>query len=347
MQQMPNKTHHPARDWVIGIAIALVIVGGSILALRGWYNHNLEPVSAVTATQFFTVNRGNGVHQIATGLQQKGLIRNINAFETFVTTNDYRDRLQAGTYSLSPSMSVQTIVNKMVKGDVARNLLTILPGKRLDQVKQAFIKAGYSQAEVDQAFNPVNYAGHPALANLPSGFSLEGYLYPDSFQKQSDTPAETIIRESLDEMAKKLTPDLLNGFKTQNLTPVQAITLASIVIQETGDPLNQPQVAQVFLSRLRQNMPLQSDVTANYAADTTGAKRSVNIDSPYNTYQHTGLPPGPISNVTASSLKAVANPASTTYLYFITGDNGKMYFSHTAQEHQTAIQQYCKKGCFQ
>jgi UPF0755 protein len=94
-------------------------------------------------------------------------------------------------------------------------------------------------------------------------------------------------------------------------------------------------------------MRLQSNVTANYAADIAGVPRNVNIDSPYNTYLHDGLPPGPIGNMTKSALNAVAHPSNTDYVYFIAGDDGKMHFSHTADEHNAAIKQYCQKKCAQ
>lgn len=335
------------KKWPILVAIALVVVGGSIAILRHWYSDNLKPVSSSTATAYFTVSQGSGVHQIAVDLQAAGLIRSISAFETYVTANNDRNKLQAGTYEFSPSMSAQTVVNKMVRGDIAKDLLTILPAKRLDQIEQAFRKMGYSQTEISAAFNPAAYAGHPALASLPAGASLEGYLYPDSFQKLSDTPAQFIVRESLDEMQSHLTNDIVNGFAAQGLNAFAGITLASIVGLETDNPAYQPMVAQVFLLRLKQNKPLESNVTAYYAADIAHVPRSISIDSPYNTYLHPGLPPGPISNVTASALKAVAHPANTSYLYFITGDDGKMYFSYTLQEHQQAIAEHCKKGCSQ
>jgi len=121
-----------------------------------------------------------------------------------------------------------------------KNLLTILPQKRLDEVKQAFAAAGYSAGQIDQAFDPASYRGHPVLASLPAGASLEGYLYPDSFEKQADTPAIDIVRESLDEMQKYLTQDVINGFGTHSLNVYQGITLASIVAQETDDPTYQP-----------------------------------------------------------------------------------------------------------
>ncbi|MBI4033777.1 endolytic transglycosylase MltG [Candidatus Saccharibacteria bacterium] len=331
--------------WLIALAAALVLVGGTAAALRVWYSNNLKPVSSSVETAFFTVSPGSGVHQIAFDLKSNGLIRSTNAFETYVTTNNYRGKLQAGTYRLSPSMGVRSIVAKMISGDVAKDLLTILPGKRLDQIKKAFIEAGYPKTEVNKAFSPANYAGHPALASLPKNTSLEGYLYPDSFQKQTNTPATTIVRQSLDEMARYLTPDVIGRFKAQNLGVFEGITLASIVLKETDNPSDQPTVAQVLLTRLARGIALQADATAFYATDIAGLPHSLKINSPYNTYLQTGLPPGPISNVTKEALLAVANPAKTDFLFYVTGDDGKTRFSRTVQEHEAAVQKYCKQRC--
>jgi UPF0755 protein len=330
---------------ILGAVIFIFVVGG-VATLRVWYSNNLKPVSSVNKPTYFTVEQGETKHEIATHLQNQGLIRSSSAFENYLRSNEI-DILQAGTYSLSPSMSVQTIVEKMHKGDVTKNLLTILPGKRVDQIMSAFVKAGYSQDEVDSAFNPGTYADHPLIANLPNGANLEGFLYPDSFQKSSNTPAATIVRESLDEMQQHLTQDVVNGFASKGLNIYQGVTLASIVNQETDDPAYQPTVAQVFFTRMKQGMKLESNVTANYAADLADVSRNVNIDSAYNTYLHPGLTPGPIGNVTNFALKAVAHPSNTDYVYFIAGDDSKMHFSHTIDEHNAAIKQYCQKKCAQ
>lgn len=343
------------KHWPVIALVAVLLVAGGVAGLRIWYDHNLRPISSSRVVTYFTIEPGTGVHQIAVNLQGDGLIRSAGAFETYVRSNELHDKLQAGTYALSPSMSVQQIAAKMASGDVAKNLLTILPGKRLDQIKDAFKRAGYSQADIDVAFDPAMYAGNPALSSLPKGASLEGYLYPDSFQKESATPAGTIVEESLAEMSKYLTPDIISGFQTQGLTTYQGITLASIVLQETGSTEDQPIVAQIFLSRLRQEMALGSDVTAMYGAIRDGvdlpdntaraAVIAIQHNSPYNTRIYKGLPPGPISNVTASALKAVAHPASTNYLYFVVGDNGDMHYSYTQQQHDQAVRQYCTKSC--
>ena len=183
------------------------------------------------------------------------------------------------------------------------------------------------------------------LAGLPQGATLEGFLYPNSFQKNTDTKVTNIIDQSLEEMQDQLTPQITNAFGKQGLSVIQAVTLASIVEQEVNKPSDKPVVAQVFLSRLRAGMNLGSDVTAYYGSIINNQKPSLSYDSPYNTLLHTGLPPGPISNVTSDDLNAVANPASTSYLYFVTGDNGVTYYAQTLTQHDQQVQAYCQKAC--
>ncbi len=338
------KKPNTKKSWlIVAVVLAILLVGG-VVVLRGWYNRNLQPVSMSLEKKYFTVSTGDTRTVIANGLEQAGLIRNAKAFENYVRSHQISN-LQAGTYILSPSMDVAEIVSKIAKGDVAKNLLTILPAKRLDQVKKAFMQAGYTEEQVDYALQPDLYADLPIMSNLPPGASLEGYLYPDSFQKQSDTPAETIIRQSLIEMQKYLTADVVSGLGAQGLSVHQGIILASIVEQETSDPRDQPTVAQVFLTRYKQGTMLGSDVTAFYASALAGKEPTVFIESPYNTRILTGLPPGPIGNFTASAIRAVAKPATTDYQYFVAGDDGTLYFTHTAVEHQEAIDKYCTEAC--
>lgn len=331
---------------LIVVPTVILLVGGGVIGLRNWYEHNLMPVSASSDTQYFNVTPGSSLHQIGVKLKNTGLIRSTRAFETYVRSHELHDKLQAGTYSLSPSLKVADIVKKMISGEVARNLLTILPQKRLDEIKQAFTKAGYSEAQISVAFDPATHRrDQTVLANLPAGASLEGYLYPDSFEKQADTPATTIVRQSLEQMQKYLTPDVVNGFVARSLSVHQGIILASIVAQETDDPLYQPTVAQVLLLRLARGMPLEADVTSFYATAVTGQPKSLSIDSPYNTHLHGDLPPGPISNMTSDALKAVARPDSSDYLFFVAGDDNKIHFSRTQSEHDNAVAKYCHIKC--
>jgi UPF0755 protein len=164
-------------------------------------------------------------------------------------------------------------------------------------------------------------------------------LYPDSYQKTATTDPRTIVEEALDEMQQHLTTDIRDGFAAQGLTVYQGVTLASIVEKEVSKANERPQVAQVFLLRLKQHVRLGSDVTVLYA--------KANNDTSYDTTSHYGLPPGPIASISDSTLKAVAHPAGTDWLYFVTGDDGTTHFSHTLQEHQQNIDTYCHEKCHQ
>jgi len=198
---------------------------------------------------------------------------------------------------------------------------------------------------VTSSLNPANYQGHPALVDKPPAASLEGYLYPDSYQKTGTTDASFIVTAALDEMEDKLTPDIRSAFARQGLSTYEGIILASIVEKEVSNQGDRNQVAQVFLKRLKIDMALQSDATASYGAILDGKPASSSYDSPYNTYLHKGLPPTPISNVSESSLKAVAFPANTDWIYFVSGDDGTTHFAKTLDVHESNVQQYCTELC--
>jgi UPF0755 protein len=286
---------------------------------------------------------------VATQLEQKGLIKSATSFEWYVRSRNVRDKLQAGSYSFSPSQSVEAIVATIINGKVATDLFTITPSQRLDQIEAKFIdeftKNGFTKEQVQEAFDAGLYASHPALTDKPKNAGLEGYLYPESFQKTADTTPQTIIKASLDQMALALTPDIRAGITKQGLTVHEGIILASIIEKEVSNPQDKKKAAQVFLKRYKQGIMLGSDVTAYYGAEVAGLARSVTTDTPYNTRLYKGLPPGPISNITAASLDAVANPASTDYLYFVAGDDGVTYFSSTLKEHEALTEAHCKKLC--
>lgn len=337
--------------WGVAAIVTVIIVIGlavTVIVIRQSYIENLRPISNSKTEQYFTVEKGMSAKEIASSLFDQRLIRSASAFEWYVRSNNLRDKLQAGTYVLNPSMSQQQIVSKMVKGDIAKNLLTILPGKRLEQIKEAFVKAGYSEASVEAAFKPEQYRNHPALAELPVGASLEGYLYPDSYEKTTDTTPETIIKASLDELIEKLSPQLKSSLAKQGLNTHDALILGSIVEQEVSKISDKPLVAQVFLRRLREGIPLGADPTSRYASLLKGLETvDYSVDSPYNTRRYAGLPPGPIGNVSLSSLEALAKPSSTNYLFFVAGDDGVTRFSNTQTEHEELTRRYCIELCSQ
>ena len=328
---------------IVTVIVIMILVAAVLV--RVTYDRALQPVSSSQNIVLVDIPSGTSVQEIAANLKQKGVIREAWAFEWYVRNSTLKDDLKAGTYALTPSQGVPRIVEVLAHGVVATDLVTILPGARIDQVRAALINSGFKPEDVDAALDPAQYAGHPALVDKPAEANLEGYLYPESFQKTAATTPSDVIKASLDEMQKRLTPAWRQAVAAQGLSGHQAIILASMVEQEVSNPTDRQVVAQVFLKRLRDGMPLQSDVTVLYGAINDGKKPSLQYDSAYNTFTNNGLPVGPISNVSEGSLAAVANPATTQYVYFVAGDDGKTYFAFTAEEHQTNVEKYCKTLC--
>ena len=340
-----KKNHGRLYYVLLIIAVALVAAFAGSVGYRMWYERQLMPVSSVERIELVEIPEGASVQQIATILQEKGVIRSSHAMVTYARNNALFNDMKAGVYQLDASKSTPDIVAVITQGKVLENSVTILPGKRLDEIRASLINAGFSAEDVDAALEPTQYKGHPALVAKPTNQTLEGYLYPETFSATKSTTPKDIIEQSLDQMAEALTPEIIDKFQDQGLGIHEAITLASIVLKESSNPEDQKVIAGVFYNRLAQGMVLGSDVTYQYIADVTGQARSANIDSPYNTRKYSGLPPGPIANVTKSSLEAVANPVKTDYLYFVAGDDGNIYYAKTLAEHEANVKMHCIQLC--
>ena len=337
MKFADGKVKKTKKSLVVFSLIGLLICGLVISALvvRNTYNQNLQPLSTTSKKHVVTIKPGSTTSQIATTLKNKGVIKSDWAFEWYVRNRQSKEDLKAGTFVFDQNQSVQEIVAIIVGGKVASDLITILPGKSLVQTRADLIKAGYTNAEVEAAFEPSQYSKHPALIDKPKEASLEGYLYPETFQKTADTTLKEIINLSLDEMQLRLTSEVRQAIAKQGLTLHQGITLASIVEGEVDSAEDRAQVGQVFRKRLKEGIRLESNATDEYAK----------TDPKYDSYKVDGLPPGPIGNFTESSLNSVAFPAGTDWLYFVTGDNGQTHFSKTLAEHEALIQKYCTTLC--
>ncbi len=344
-KERPRRFFRTGRIVSMIIVLLLAALVAGVIFIHRTYNNNLKPVSSDNTPYIVTIEPNSTPAAIADILYKKGLIRNDWVFEWYVRRNQIGDELKAGTYVLRQSQSVSEITQTLKEGKISTDLVTILPGKRLSKVRDALIESGFTPAAVDAALDPKQYADHPALTDKPPKASLEGYLYPESFQKTAETTPQQIIRQSLDEMQLRLTPQIREAISKQGLTLHQGIILASIVEQEVSNAPDRAQAAQVFLKRYKEDLPLGSDVTAFYGAVLAGKEPLVTYDSPYNTRLHKGLPAGPISNVSEGSLNAVAFPAQTEWLYFVAGDDGKTYFSKTLEEHEALTAQHCNKLC--
>lgn len=324
-------------------AIVLFVV--LAVGVQYWYKQQLKPVTTSSNVISVDIEKGQSPQQISSKLQDAKIIRNSQAFLWYLRQRGLMNKLQAGHYELDSSKTTNEVVNALTSGDVATKQFTILPGRRLDQIKQKFLDSGFSKQEVEQAFLANNYANHPALVAKPASQNLEGYIFPDTFNLDTTTKPNQIIEQSLGEMAKALSPDVIDAFQKNGLTIYQGITLASIIEKEASGEADKRDIAAVFYNRLKKDMNLQSDVTYHYGAYLLGVEPTNTLNSPYNTYRIKGLPPGPISNVSKSSLQAAAYPSQAQYLFFVAGDNGKTYFANTLEEHDALAKQYCQKKC--
>lgn len=341
----------PKKIWLIVLGGCIVLIIAALVAVYGWYQSELAPVSTDTAKHIrVTIDPGTTPSAIAEQLEVSGVIKSKIAFTVYTKLSRTENNLKAGTYSLQPSLSTPAIVEHLVAGKEDTFSVTFLPGDTLASNRQKLIKLGYGAADVDAALKKAY--NRPLFATKPAADDLEGYIFGDTYEFDASATPESIINRTFDEYEDVITKnDLVNGFKKQGLTLFQGITLASIVQREVTNPTpgkpndDQRQVARVFLNRMAAGMTLGSDVTYQYAAKKLGVDPSPTLDSPYNTRIHTGLPPGPISTPGVGALMAVANPASNNYLFFLSGDDDVTYFATTDAQHQQNITQHCQKKC--
>lgn len=335
---------------------------------------NEKESNSVCEYQTIEVSAGESVKQIANNLKQADLIRNPLAFELYARINNLHAKLKTGKYSFRKTMSARAIAKQLVNGVVSSDVfnLTILPGTNLlgDKGKSQtgiihqFRTLGYSEEEINQALtkhydNPVLkglYADETKLSNpeIPVKLALEGYLYGETYQFYNHEKLENVITTILNQFNDVVVSNQLEEkFKTRGFTLREGIILASI-IQKEANTEDMPGVSMVFQNRLRQGIALGSDVTATYAADITGIDRAnatnadiLAVNSLYNTRKFPGLPPGPIAVPSKAALLAVAEPDSSkaSMLYFLTGDDGLMYYSSTDAEHNQKIRDHCQKLC--
>ena len=321
------------------VLLLILLVGGFI-----WYQTQLQP-AGTDRHQLIKVTIQSGTTPTAIGqlLKDEHIIRSQQAFSIYTRITSTQNKLQAGTYRLSPAETTSEIVAHLVDGNVDSFSIRFLPGATLAENREVLLKAGYSTREVDTALSGTYTS--PLFDTKPQTSDLEGYIYGETYNFSSSATVGDILNRTFAQYAQVIqTNDLVARFKAHGLTLYQGITLASIVQREAFKG-SEAQIAQVFYSRLAANMPLGSDVTYQYIADKTGQARDPKLDSPYNTRLKTGLPPGPIAVPGLNSLKAVADPAAGDYLYFLSGDDNITYYAHTLVEHEANIKAHCQVKC--
>ena len=319
--------------------------------------------------QKFEIKTNQTISNIAENLKKAGLIRSDFAFKTYLKLSSKSAKIKAGTYSLRANLSAKEIVEQMEKGVASSEVfnLTVLPGETLKEIKQKLIKLGYLSEQIDTALlkkydSPVLkglYDSEGKLTNpaQPANVALEGYLYGETYQFYKGETVEHIFETMINQLNSVVVANNIEEkFQKRGFTLREGLILASI-IQKEAHSEDMPGVSMVFQNRLKIGMTLGSDVTATYAADLVNPSRDRNdpnnnlrvleTDNLYNTRKHTGLTPGPICSPGITAILAVAEPDENkkSMRYFLTGDDGKMYYSVTDSEHTQKIRDYCQKLC--
>jgi UPF0755 protein len=289
-----------------------------------WYDGLLtQPLDPNAPEQDFMVHDGEPVIAIAARLEQAGIVREVPAFRDYLVYTGLDKSIQAGSYSLSARLSIVDVARALQDATPAEIDFVILAGWRMEEIAASLPTSGLDITPESFIENAGNPAGFDFMAGAATN---EGILYPGVYIVARATTAPQLIDIIARNFGLHLTTDLREGFSRQGLSIYEGIILASIVEREAVVDEEKPLIASVYLNRLRAGIKLDADPTVQYAlgydllrqtwwTNPLGAQ-DLNFDSPYNTYVHPGLPPGPISNPGLSALRAVAVPAESSYYYF-------------------------------
>lgn len=329
----------------------LALTIGSILGLTGIvggaYYLLTEKVPVPEAGIVFNVRKGASTHEIARLLHKKELVR---IPELFVLTSRVMrtdGQYKAGKYRITESSSLLDLLNILKDGQVLLTQFSIPEGLNQWQISEELAKSFPNFTKDDF----VKELTHPDLLERlpPEAKDLEGYLFPETYSIHEDASPVEIFKMMIDMFFERKSPTYRVLLKDSGFTLHEAVTLASIIEKETGDPSERTLISGVFHNRLKRKMKLQTDPTVIYGMwhdfDGNIRKKDLRAPTPYNTYVIQGLPPGPIASPGSDSLYAAVQPEETDFLYFVAiGDeSGKHQFSRTLVEHNRAVREYLKR----
>ena len=354
IQQKMLEQHHEAkivRKIVMTISIIMLIFivligGGGYLYIQS----ALKPIDSTSKKQkTVEIPLGSSVTGIAEKLEANGIIKNAKVFKYYVKLKN-EGGFMAGDYQLSPSMDVPEIVSRLKTGKVlakASFKITVPEGQQLKEIAAIMAKA--TNQKEDDVFNKLNdkefiktlMAKYPdiltdEIMHSTVKYPLEGYLYPATYPFYKPNPSvEEMVTAMLDKTRNVLS-DYTEESDKKKLSIHQLLTMSSLVEEEATKKADRKMIASVFYNRMKKGMPLQTDPTVLYAQGKHKDKvlyEDLEVDSPYNTYKNTGLPPGPISNAGKMSIEAALEPTETDFYYFLATADGDVIFTKTLDEH--------------
>lgn len=302
-----------------------------------------EGADVVKKEVIYEVPIGKPFPQVANDLENLGLLKNAQAFTLYARLTRAIPKVKAGEYRFFTTMTPRQVMQVLTSGVSIRRVITIPEGYSVFEIAELLEEKGFANKDqiLDLVFDQKfvrEIVGEPLS-------SLEGYLFPDSYQFTSYTKPEKILETMVGQFKKNFSE--IQPPYPFNWSAHQVVTLASIIEKETGAEFERPVISSVFHNRIKKRMRLQTDPTVIYANALRDKKITINIkksdlqnDHPYNTYTRSGLPPGPIANPGLEALKAAVNPEESEYLFFVSQNDGTHIFSKTYQEHNSAVDRY-------
>jgi peptidoglycan lytic transglycosylase G len=291
-----------------------------------------------------TIPKGSSVSEVGDLLSEKGVIDNSTLFQVRVTLAGKRSEIYSGAFVLAHDMSYGDAIDALSTPPLKRTVQVTIPegytrSQAAQLVEEVGVPGDYTKATVKSKYlDPAQYGGKNAK-------TLEGFLFPDTFELKPKAPVEDLVQLQLRDFKRRIKTVDMRYAKSKNLTVFDVVTIASMVEDEAGLDSQRGLVASVVYNRLHEGMPLGIDATirfatGNYTRPLTESELA--IDSPYNSRTNTGLPPGPISNPGLESIEAAAHPPKTDYLFYVTtpGACGKLTFAETEAEFEAAVEKY-------
>jgi UPF0755 protein len=333
--------------FVLALLLLIVLIAGGAAAWM-WYGIAKPYQDFAPGGVFVDVPHGASQRHVAYLLKTNGVVRSAMGFELYARRHPKRT-LQAGEYFFDHAMTGREVFWKLANGQVYQQPFTVREGETMFDIAHELEAAKFMPAG-DFVFA----ASDPALIRdfAPDAKTLEGFLFPATYELPRHPAASELTAEMVHkfkEQWKRIAPPPA-GSQTANEANHRdvdrIVTLASLVERETPKPEERPLVAGAFENRLRKGMRLQCDPTVIYGMERLGkyngalTGKDLGFDSPYNTYEHGGLPPGPIGNPGEASLRAALQPAETNYLYFVANTQGGHFFSATLAEHNKNVVKY-------
>lgn len=332
--EWPDKMKLPVITAGIAVLVLAAVLTGCILAGS---RVKSDPEQAI----YVRIEPGMTSSYIGRMLEERKIIGSRYSFWIASKLNGADSKFKTGVYRLYPGMEADEVMQLLVEGRTSAVKFTIPEGYNVNQIAARLEEEGIAKAdEIRKAakeFAPYSYMKeHPNAV-----YRAEGFLFPDTFELEEELSAKEILLMMARDFNTRLTPELRSRASEMNLSIYELVTLASLVEKEARYDEDRPIIAQVFLKRLRVNMPLQSDTTIQYLLDAPKEDvtyADTEINSPYNTYQIYGLPPGPIASPGMDAIEAVLYPADTDYLYFVADRQGHNHYSKTYDEHLEIVE---------